>query len=349
MDTILFNESKYNQLSERQRAILQSIIHYYILSASPIGSRSLSKLLERELKLSPATIRNIMSDLEEMNFISHPHTSAGRIPTDKGYRYYVDSLMKIETLSELEIKAVQENITGGAPDAVLRDASRVLGLLSRYLGVVEIPHLIDLSVQKLELISLSSTRLLVVLALDSNIVRTLTLEAEFEIDRLHLEQISQLLNDKITGKPIRFLKENFNELIADSELIHTPLVRLFIESVDKIFEHDKERIHIAGTPSLLEHPEFDDLKKVRGIIELIENEDIIVHIMDKAEASEAAMNILIGTEFQNELLEDYSMVASKFHIGSAVGAIGLIGPKRMNYSKIISLVGYVAELLSKNL
>ncbi len=337
------------QLSEREKSILRSIIQQYILHASPVGSRNLSRLLERELKLSPATIRNVMSDLEAMELISHPHTSAGRVPTDKGYRLYVDSIMDLIELTDVEIKAVQESISGNSPEMILKEASRLLGFLSHYLGIVEIPLITNLIVEKIELIELSSNRLLIVLALDSNIVRTLTLEAEFEIDSRRLAYISQYINEKISGKPLRFLKDNFLDLIGDSVYFHTPLVRLFIDSLDKIFELYKttERIHIAGAQSMLSHPEFEDLHKVKGVIELIESEDMIIHILDQNERYEPGARVFIGSEMQKQELEDFSLIVSGYSIGSATGSIGLIGPKRMNYSKMLALVQYVANVISK--
>lgn len=337
-------------LTPREKSILQSIIHLYILKASPVGSRNLSKLLEKELKLSPATIRNVMADLEERQLICHPHTSAGRIPTDKGYRFYVDSLLQKSGLTETEIQAVRDSITASTTETVLRDASRILGMLSHYLGVVEIPLVTNLIVIKLELIRLSANHFLVVLALDSNIIRTITLEAELEEDLRYLEDISRLINERISGKPLRYLKENFKEMLSDTNLYQTPLLRLFFDSADKIFElHPAtERIHFAGTQNLIAHPEFDDLEKVRGVIELVENEDIIIHILESGEFSEIGTKVLIGSEMQNRLLDDYALVASNYKIGSANGTIGLIGPKRMNYAKMMALVKHVSELISED-
>ncbi len=335
------------ELNERESAILRTIIHLYILEANPVGSRRLSKHLENDLKLSSATIRNVMSDLEDMELISHPHTSAGRVPTDKGYRVYVDLLMRTEGLSEKELQAVKEHLEPGVSEEVIKNASKVLGMISRYLGVARIPHISNLHVHRIELIHLSSERILVVLALDSNIVRTVTIEAEFEIDRSQIEDINAYINEKIAGKPLKFIRDNFRELIEGFDTEDTPLIRLFINSVNKIFSPAgaAEKIHIAGTPNLLSYPEFEDLERIKGVVELIENEDVIVHILEKYEETDG-VRILIGTEMDNRLLEDYSLVVSNYRLGSASGSIGLIGPKRMNYSKMISLVNYVSEMVS---
>lgn len=335
-------------LNEREREILRRIVHLYILKASPIGSRFLSKFIQDELKLSPATLRNVMSDLEELNYISHPHTSAGRIPTDKGYRFYVDSLSHIEDIPFSDKLTLQGSLKENDTDSVLKNASKLIGMLSKYLAVVQIPKIRDLIVEKLEIIPLSSSKLLVVLALDSNIVRTVTLEADFEIDVKFTEPVARYINERISGKPLKFLKDNFIDMMTDFTGNDTPIIRLFTDSLDKIFvSNSTERVLIAGTQNLLEYPEFEDLKRVRSVIELVENEDIIVHLLEKYEEKDG-LQVLIGKEMNHDLLEDYSMIKTTYQIGSATGSIGLIGPKRMNYSKMITLIKVVSDILTAN-
>ena len=337
------------ELNEREKEILSTIVQLYILKATPVGSRFLSKYLESHKKFSPATLRNVMSELEEMDFISHPHTSAGRIPTDKGYRFYVDAIKQFDRLTEKDRTTVKSNLTASDSEVVIREASKLLGLLSKYLSVVTVPHIGDMIVLKIELIQLSSTKLLVVIALNSNIVRTVTLETEFSIDSKYLDDTTSYINERISGKPLNFLRNNFKELIKDIEPGTTPLVRLFIDSVDKIFSNynEKDRLVISGTQNLLEHPEFEDLSKVRSIIELIESEDIIIHLLDKFEDTESGIKVLIGKELNENTLEDYSVVLSSYTFGSSSGTVGLIGPKRMNYPYVISLLEYVTKVMSE--
>ncbi len=333
-------------LNEREQEILRRIVHLYILKASPIGSRFLSKYIQDQMKLSPATLRNIMSDLEDLEYISHPHTSAGRIPTDKGYRFYVNSMNNIEQLSPNEIMAVHGKLNQADNDSILKNASKVLGMLSKFLGVVEIPKLKEYIVEKIEIVPLSSTRVLVVLDLQSNIVRTVTLEAKMEFERSYLHQITNFLNERIAGKPLSFIKENFENIISDTDYSNTPLIRLFTNSLDKIFENNNtERVIITGTHNLLEYPEFEDLKRVRSVIELIENEDVIIHLLDKCDYQEG-VTVLIGSELQNDILSDYSLIKTNYKFGSASGSIGLIGPKRMNYAKMMSIVKNVSDIIT---
>ncbi|MFA5512947.1 MAG: heat-inducible transcriptional repressor HrcA [Candidatus Kapaibacterium sp.] len=337
------------ELTEREREILRQIVQLYILKASPIGSRFLSKYFGEELKLSPATLRNIMADLEELDYISHPHTSAGRVPTDKGYRFYVDNINKIEKLKRSEIITLQDSLISEYSESVFKNASKILGMLSQYLGIVQFPNIRDLTVHKIELIELSSNRILVVVAMDSNIVRTVTIEADIDSKIERLDEISTILNERVSGKSLKYIRENFSGIINDLNYRNTPLIRLFTDSVDRIFarENSSDRVAITGTQHLLNHPEFEAPERMKGVIELVENEDIIIHLFEQLDESNK-VQVYIGRELKSNVLNEYSLIKSTYKIGNATGTIGLIGPKRMNYSKMISLVQYVSDILSGN-
>lgn len=345
----IYDAKKNRELSEREQDILRSIVNLYILKATPIGSRNLSKYLEEKINLSPATLRNVMSDLEEMDFIGHPHTSAGRVPTDKGYRFYVDSLKNIDKLAANEMQDMRQTLTAFTKetDTLLKETNRMLGAISNYLSVIRIPHLVDLVVEKIQLINISSNRILVVIALDSNVVRTVTLEVDYELEQKQTDIISTFINERVAGKSLRFLRENFSEIINDFEYTNTPLIRLFVDSVDKIFEtkSDGDKIITSGTQNLLSYPEFGDTSGIKSIIELIENEDIIIHLLDNLEESESGIKVLIGSEMQSEILENYSIVLSSYKMGGATGTIGLIGPKRMNYPRLMSIVQNASKII----
>jgi heat-inducible transcriptional repressor len=339
-------------LSARERAILRSIVQTYILTAAPVGSRLLSRIFDAGQKLSPATIRNVMADLEDMEFISHPHTSAGRVPTDKGYRLYVDTLMDTESLSENERAAVNQNLLSVPQELALRDASRLLGSLSHYLAIVELPSMADIIIHRLQLVPLSSQRLLVVAELESKLVRTVTLETNMEYDPARLEQMATYINSRISGRSIRYIRENFPHILntGDSHFAHNDLFRLFVESVDSLFQPyqpGEEKLHIAGARNLVHHPEFENPEHMRGIIELVENEDVIIHLLDRSEPQDpGSIRIMIGHELGEEKLQNYSLVLGSYSLNGGTGSIGLIGPKRMNYSRMVSLVEYVAGVLS---
>ena len=337
------------ELNDREKSILRSIVQSYILTATPVGSRFLSKTSE-EFTLSPATIRNVMADLEEMQFISHPHISAGRVPTDKGYRCYVDTLMYVQALPEQERHVVKEQLTALSQEQALKDASKILGALSHCLAIVELPQMSDIIIKRVHLLPLSSDRLLIAMELESNIVRTVTLETDLSVDSSALDQTAEFINSRISGKSIRFVREHLVEMMMEGVKGHHNLLRLFIDSVDTLLNPhvlNDEKIHIAGAQHLLEYPEFDSPNQLRGVIELVENEDVIIHLLDQREEKiDNSVQIVIGNEMKEQRLIEYSMVMGSYSMKGAYGSIGLIGPKRMNYAKMVSLVKYMGQVLS---
>ena len=338
-------------LTEREELVLRYIVQHYILTATPVGSRYLSKRLEEE-SISAATIRNTMADLEEKGFISHPHTSAGRVPTDRGYRIYVDALMAGEGLSDAEKKVIDSNINPSSPTPVLmKDASRMIGLISQQLGIVTAPELLNSILHRIELVALSSSRILVVLSLRAGLIKTVTLEVHEELSRDRLEVIGGILNERLAGHTLREIRascyDRLRDVIAESS---DPLMRLLLDSADQIFTESREidRIQISPTQNILRHPEFADPEQLRGIVELIENEEMVIHLLDARPAEEEGVEVTIGREHEDERLMNYSLITTRHKVGTTTGTIGLIGPKRMNYSKMITLVGYIAQTITNN-
>jgi len=340
---------KTSELNERERSILRHVVHNYIQTAIPVGSRYISRHFESQL--SPATIRNVMADLEEQGFLSHPHTSAGRVPTDLGYRYYVDYLMEMKSLSEEEKDVIRLQLDRMPdPTELLRETSRLLGKISKQLSVVSSPHLSSGVFEKLELLQVASSRLLVVISVRSGLVRTIMLEIGAELRRESLEALSTLLNERLSGLTLQQIRDTFVERIRDVQNEQTGLVRLFIESVDQLFDDvGDEKVHIAGTQNMIDQPEFGDPKNFRSVIELIENEDFIVHLLQKHDGSDRNFVITIGSENEGPLALDYSVVTSTYEIEGVTGRVGLIGPKRMNYGKLVPLVDHVAKTIARML
>jgi heat-inducible transcriptional repressor len=299
--------------------------------------------------MSPATVRNAMSDLEYLGYINHPHTSAGRIPTDKGYRFYVDSLMGTEKLTESEKRAIQKNLAMSNlnTEEVLKESSKILGKISHQLSIVSAPHLYQGILEKLELIGISSTRLLVIISVQSKLVKTIMVEVASEIPRDKLEDISRFLNERLSGLTLQQIRETFTARVRDAQNEDTGLIRLFIDSADKLFDDTADaHCHIAGAQDVLTQPEFENPENFRTVIELIDNEDIIIHLLAKREQKEYGIAITIGEENKDEKLKNYSIVTSQYHIGNLTGTVGIIGPKRMNYSKMVPVVDYMAKMIS---
>lgn len=336
-----------NELTGRERSILHHVVDQYIRTAVPIGSRVISKKFESHL--SPATIRNVMADLEELGYLSHPHTSAGRVPTDLGYRYYVDYLMEVERLREKDVREIQEQLDRVNDQAeLLRETSRLLSKISRQLSVVSSPHITSGILEKLELIPLSSSKLLVVLSIRSGIVKTIMLEIGAEIDRRDTERVSGLLNQRLSGLTLQQVRDSFVDRLRDVQDDKSGLIRLFIDSVDQLYVEEKsEKLHISGTQNIIEQPEFGDPKNFRSVIEMIENEEIIVHLLEKRESGSPSPTITIGSENREEAARDYSVVTTAYDIDGISGRVGIIGPRRMNYAQLIPLVEHVAKTIAR--
>lgn len=341
------------KLSDREKSVLRHVIHQFILTANPVGSRNITK--RYDLGVSAATVRNIMSDLEEFGLLNHPHTSAGRVPTDSGYRFYVDSLIEPKFLDNDEISQVEAELEliSNETDDLLKLTSTILSKLTNQIACVTYPKFDKAILEKLQIVQLSSTRILVVISVASGLVKTITLELSAEINDKHLQKIQNLLNEKLSGLPFSEIRNTFADRIK--EYVHSefkPIIRLFLDSADKIFTDLKvsEKSILTGAKNIINQPEFGDPSQFQGIIELIEDKDVIVHIMEKSRtAGPEDIEVIIGSESDEIKLTDYSLIKKGYKVGEASGLLGIIGPKRMEYSKAIAAVVYFAELLSKEL
>jgi heat-inducible transcriptional repressor len=338
------------ELNERERSILRYVIQQFILTALPVGSRNITK--KYDIGVSPATVRNIMSDLEESGFIDHPHTSAGRIPTDKGYRFYVDTLMDIPRLPHSDKGLINKSLENNVVDTdeLLRLASSLLSSITHQIACVTYPKLDTGILGKIQLISLSSSRILIVITITAGLVKTITLELNTEIQERQLESVQSLLNERLSGLTLKEIRSTFRERFQDFAGGEHPVIRLFFDSAEKIFKdvRQSDNLYITGAKNVIKQPEFEDPGKFQGVIELIEDKDIIIHILDKTgEAAQNQVFISIGSENQDQKLNEYSFISKEYKLGDISGTLGIIGPKRMEYSKVVAIVDYVAKMLTE--
>lgn len=338
-------------LSERERQILRYIIESFIKYGTPVGSRFVSK--STGLNLSSATIRNVMSDLEDLNLLKTPHTSAGRMPTDRGYRYYVDELMNKENLNKSEAEFLKSKLEGSKlkvydDDDFFSITSQILGKISHQLAVVTQPFLSLGVFEKLEAISLSSTRILIVISVKSGYVRTLLLEIDTEIPTQKIERLTHYLNERLSGLTLTEIRDTFMERLNDYN-DEPELLQLFINSIDKIFSEDEKgnKVYVSGTAEIIMQPEFDDPKNFKDVVSLAENKDLVIHIVQATGKNTEDVSITIGSENPERKLKDYSLICADYSFGSIKGKIGIIGPKRINYGKMVSLVEYTSKLISE--
>ena len=336
-------------LNEREKNILRLIIQQFILTASPVGSRNISKRFQ--VGLSPATVRNIMADLEESGFINHPHTSAGRMPTDKGYRVYVDSLMELEHLNKIDQRKIKHSFDQQFSEAeeLLTLTSKLLSSITNQIACVLYPSLETGILEKIQLVPISSTRLLVVVSIKSGLVKTITLEYNTEFEEGKILSIQQLLNERLSGLSFSEIRATFPERFRDVDQKEKPVMTLFLDSVDKIFFDSKkeDKLFLSGAKNLIKQPEFETPGRIQSVIELIEEKEVIVHILERSsEGKGGEVSVSIGREIPSMKMEDYSVITKEYKFGESVGTLGIVGPKRMEYAKIIAIVDYVSTILT---
>ncbi|MCK9210969.1 MAG: heat-inducible transcriptional repressor HrcA [Ignavibacteriaceae bacterium] len=336
-------------LNEREKNILRLIIQQFILTASPVGSRNITK--KYQIGLSPATVRNIMSDLEESGFINHPHTSAGRMPTDKGYRVYVDSLMELEHLNRTDQRKIKQTFDQqyGETEELLSLTSKLLSNITNQIACVLYPSLETGILEKVQLVTISSTRLLVVVSIKSGLVKTITLEYNTEFEEQKIQSVQRLLNERLSGLALSEIRATFQERFHDVDQKEKPVITLFLDAVDKIFIDGKkeEKLFLSGTKNLIKQPEFETASRIQSVIELLEEKEVIVHILEQSsESKKGVVSVSIGREIPNMKMEEYSVITKEYKFGENVGTLGIVGPKRMEYAKIIAIVDYVSNILT---
>jgi heat-inducible transcriptional repressor len=332
-------------LSDREALVLRHVIHNFILSANPVGSRTVSKL--RGIDMSAATIRNAMADLEEKGLLAHPHTSAGRVPTDYGYRVYVNHLMHLEQLSVEEKQLIESNVDELMPDveAILGRTARLLSSISRQLGVVLSPSFEEGRLERIELVPLARNRMLVVISVASGLAHTVTLEIERELRPEDIPAVRILLQKRLAGLSLREIRETIRERFADIGGELGGLVRLFINSTDRLFRLPAEQaLIVEGARNIPDIPEFRE-EGLRSVLEILEDREMVLHLLGRHIHDE--LRVSIGSEHADERAVDYGLVTAGFVVGSLPGALGIIGPRRMPYSRLVSLVRYTADLINR--
>ena len=336
----------FENLTEREKAVLQSLIDYYIATATPVGSRLIAN--RYKLGISPATIRNTMQDLEGMGLITHPHTSAGRVPTDKGYRLYVDTLLEPEELTNSEEEQIKSEIMidYAAVEDLLEQTSRVLASISNQLGVTIAPRFDQGILTHINLIPVAEKKILVVLAVKHGLIRTVLLEAESNLKTEALEKSASILNERLCGLTLGEIKDSMEQRLKEASTADPKLIRLFLESSENLLDFSEtEQVHLGGTTNIVDQPEFKDREKLRSLIELIEQKRLLAELVS-AKGIKEGITVTIGKEIERGEMQSCSLVTSSYNAGKVSGTIGIIGPTRMRYAKLVSLVDYTAKLLS---
>ncbi len=335
------------EINDRSRKILEAIIEDYIASAEPVGSRAVTR--RHHLGVSPATVRNVMADLEEMGYLKAPHTSAGRVPTEKGYRFYIDALLQVRHFSELEKERLgwRYRLQGKKTDELLREAGKILSEISHYTGLVLAPRFSSTIFHHIEFIKLSREKTLVVFVSSSGLVQNKIIEVDDSLTQRELEQMTNYLNLTLTGLTIHEVKARILQEMAQEKALYDKLMKKALQySREALQEEGEEEVFIEGTVHILEHPEFADLEKMKRLFRAFEQKSILVELLDKSQKTQG-VQIFIGNESEYQEIEGCSLIASTFsNRRGTIGTLGVIGPTRMPYSTVIPIVDYTAKLLS---
>ena len=331
-------------IDERKFQILKALIDDYIMTAAPVGSRTISR--KSGVGYSAATIRNEMSDLEELGYLAHIHTSSGRIPSHKAYRLYVDKLMKVVPLSSDEAASIRSHFSSraGQVEEVVRQAAQVLSDVTRYTSIVTAPQAAQLKIKRLQVVPVSPGQGLMVIVTDSGIVRDAMINYSPALEPDHLYMISKMLSEKLENLPLEQLKPALGELQARLH-DHEGLFDALIGAADVASEDTSpEDMVIGGPTNMLEYPEYSDVDKARTVLKVLENRDMLANMLRGSAHME--FTVRIGPENNVPEMQDCSLVTATYRIGdNNVGTIGIIGPTRMNYGKVIAVLDYMGKSL----
>jgi heat-inducible transcriptional repressor len=336
-----------DQLSERELRVLEAVVHTYIETAEPAGSQTIARRFG--LGVSPATIRSIMSELEDKGYLFHPHPSAGRIPTDRAYRMYVDSIMRLSPPSHEEQNTLRSELVGtrNVVEEILRRAAQVLGVLTQELGVAVAPALDHMVLERLELVQVSAERLLLVFNLRSGVVRTIFVEVPGLVPPSSVQQVSQILNERLGGLTLQEIRKTLPERLRDATGTEggRELLNIFIAEGDGLFDLSNEdsTVVLGSAQMLADQPEFASNSRMRDLLRLTEKRDLLKQALQSRR--QRGLSITIGGENPDTRLSDFTLVTSSYEAGGLKGVIGVMGPTRMPYDKIIGLVEHTSRLV----
>jgi heat-inducible transcriptional repressor len=331
-------------LDERKRLVLRAIIDSYIETAEPVGSRTIAR--KHDLGVSPATIRNEMADLEETGYLQQPHVSAGRVPSDKGYRFYVDALMEPYVFPGVELRKLHEEMLNAQPSTERRihEAARLLAFLTQSVSLIVAPSTDQLVFKHLQLVPLEDTGILVTIVLHPGIVKNRLIRTKRDYSPDQIFELSTALNQKLKGITYRELGPTiFTEVIRDYGEIGKALVELILQG---LAEDKGEQIYASGTVNILNQPEFRDVDRAIALFEALEEKEHLLSLLGAA-AKSSGVQVAIGTENVSAAMQACSLVTCTYYVGDdVVGTIGVIGPTRMDYARVMAAVDMVSHALS---
>jgi len=332
-------------LDDRKYMILKAIIDDYITTAVPVGSRTISR--KSGVGYSPATIRNEMSDLEELGYLAQPHTSAGRIPSNKAYRLYVDRLVQVGGIQEEMKNRIDDYMhrKSRQVEDMIRTAASVLSDATQYTSVIIAPQIHSLRIKRVQLVPVSDTTALMVIVTNAGIVKDAVIRVPEGITAENLFRISEMLTNELSDHTLSEVRQIFAQLFRDLSTHRRLLGGVMSAMEEKLTEDAPEDIVIGGASKMLNHPEYSDVEKAKNVLSIFESRDRLMGLLKKTGGME--ISIRIGPETGIEELNDCSLVTATYRVGNhAKGTLGIIGPTRMDYRRVITVMDYMGQVVS---
>lgn len=335
-------------LDERSRTLLKALVEHYIADGQPVGSRALSKF--SGLDLSPATIRNVMADLEEAGFVASPHTSAGRVPTARGYRLFVDNLLTVQPLEARQMGAMEEALQGRPSNQIISSASQLLSSLTHFAGVVIAPRRASSRIRQIEFLSLSEKRILLIIVTTDGDVQNRILNTDKAYSPSELVSAANYLTQNFAGLDFEQIRQRIASEIMQLREDIKPLMEQALEAGDAALAENAMPYVISGERNLLDVEELSsNMKRLRELFDLFEQRSSLMRLLDVSQRAEG-VRIFIGGESGIATLDECSVIAAPYSVdGQIVGSVGVIGPTRMAYERVIPIVDITARLLSSAL
>ncbi len=335
------------ELDERNRRVLQAVIDSYIATGIPIGSNVLAK--RYDFGVSSATLRNIMAELEEMGYLTHPHTSAGRIPTDWGYRYYIDSLISVQN----EAEDIEDHLRQAPPlhsgnlHELMTEASQFLAALSHCAGVVVAPSEPEGKYKHIEFVRLRGGQVLIIFVTNTGSVQNKLIELDESVQQQDLNTFSVYLDEELERHTLTEIRQRLIEKMKEEKRLFMRLMEQTYRASQEVQERDVEKVYIGGASQILENPEFANVEKMRSLFKAFEDRYKLLRLLDRSVAAEG-IKVFIGSENHYFEMQGCSLVVSSYKAGeNIIGTLGVIGPTRMQYRQVIQVVDYTAKLVSR--
>lgn len=328
-------------LDVRKMNILRAIVDDYILTAAPVGSRTLSK--RDDIELSPATIRNEMSDLTELGFLEQPHTSAGRVPSEKAYRLYVSNIMDRAKLTEDEAEYIKAHLSQRVSEVgdVIKETARMLSGITKYTSIVQMPQMKNARLKHISLVPVTEGSALAIVVTNSGSTNSTMLSVPKGITTAHLEKISSLMNERLAGYKLVDVQTTLLPLLREEVGEHAESVAEMLEGISG---ETKQDVEVVGAANMLDYPEYADVSKAKSFMTELEKDDVIKQVL--SDGGDVEMTIRIGNENDNPELKDCSVVTVSYRVcGEQVGSMGVIGPTRMDYGKVVAVLKCMSENL----